>query len=62
MKQKTRSAILLVLMLLQFVSTVLYGMGYGDKHLFTLEHEDTIFIMFLCTWFIVSAIDAKEIR
>jgi len=59
MKMPTHRLILLLLLIGQFISTLMLGLGYEPSN-FSLEHEDTIFIMLLCTWFIVYAVDEKK--
>ena len=56
------STLLLILTALQFIYTVAIATGaYTSKH-FSLEHEDTIFIMHLMTWFIVYTIEQVAVK
>jgi hypothetical protein len=51
------STIIGIMTLIQLISTISIGAGWHKSELFTLEHEDTVFILLLCTWFIVKAIE-----
>ena len=51
------SSILAILTIAQFIFVLGMGLNIWTNPFFTLEHEDTIFIMHLMTWFIVSAIE-----
>ncbi len=51
------SSILAILTIAQFILALGMGLNIWTNPFFTLEHEDTIFIMHLMTWFIVRAIE-----
>jgi len=46
-----------IIMVIQGLSTLILVLGWKQPQIFTIEHEDTIFIITLMTFFILMAID-----
>lgn len=55
------SNILMVLLVGQYIYTLLILSGNYHSSYFSAEHEDTIFIMHLMSWFIVKAIENLKV-
>jgi len=55
------SNILGIITLLQFLFTIGLSFSWWTSQLFTIQHEDYIFIAHLMTWFIVRSIETIKI-
>ncbi len=53
----TNKTWLAILTLIQGISTFTLMLGWRESSVFTIEHEDIIFIIFLSTYFIVAQLE-----